>query len=102
MPEARREILTEISKVVLALPELQHVPGVAERFSVDRLEDTVNGIIQTTFHATCSMVCDVRAGRETEVKFINGWWLRMGRAVGIQTPVNDRLVEQILERTGKK
>lgn len=78
----RREILTEISRVVLALPELRHVPGVAERFAVDRLEETVNGIIQKTFHATYSMVCDVRAGRETEVRFINGRWSRMGRAVG--------------------
>ncbi|KAK9354977.1 putative 2-dehydropantoate 2-reductase [Lipomyces doorenjongii] len=48
IPETRREILTEISDVVLALPELKHALGLEERFSVDNLENTVNGIIQKT------------------------------------------------------
>ncbi|KAK9433325.1 ketopantoate reductase PanE/ApbA C terminal-domain-containing protein, partial [Lipomyces doorenjongii] len=99
IPETRREILTEISDVVLALPELKHALGLEERFSVDNLENTVNGIIQKTYNTTCSMVWDLRAGRETEVRFINGSWSRMGRMVGVKTPVNDRLVEQIEERT---
>lgn len=95
LPETRRAILTEISNVVLALPELKAVPGVAERFSIERLEDTVNGILTKTFHTTCSMVWDLREGRETEVRFINGSWSRMGRTVGVETPVNDRLVEEV-------
>lgn len=37
LPETRRKILTEISAVVLALPELQNIPGVRERFVVERL-----------------------------------------------------------------
>lgn len=80
---------------MLALPELKAVPGVAERFSIERLEDTVNGILTKTFHTTCSMVWDLREGRETEVRFINGSWSRMGRTVGVETPVNDRLVEEV-------
>ncbi|KAK9490548.1 ketopantoate reductase [Lipomyces doorenjongii] len=99
IPETRREILTEISDVVLALPELKHALGLEERFSVDNLENTVNGIIQKTYNTTCSMVWDLRAGRETEVRFINGSWSRMGRRVGVKTTVNDRLVAQVEERT---
>lgn len=86
--------------MVLALQELRLVAGVSERFSAERLEETVDRIVRKTVN-TCSMVWDVRAGRETEVKFINGSWSRMGRAVGVETPVNDRLVDQILERTGR-
>lgn len=98
VPEMRRAILTEISEVVLALPELKGVPKLEERFSVDRLEQTVGGIIEKTANTTCSMVWDLRSGRETEINFINGSWSRMGRAIGVKTPVNDELVERILER----
>ena len=101
IPDTRREILAEISSVVLAIPELKHVPGVKERFSVDMLEETVNGIIRKTYNTTCSMVWDLRAGRETEVRFINGSWSRMGREVGVDTPLNDRLVREIEAKTTK-
>jgi 2-dehydropantoate 2-reductase len=99
IPDTRRAILTEISNVVFALPALKGVPGLKDRFSVDGLERTVNGIIAKTANTTCSMVWDLRAGRETEIQFINGSWSRMGREVGVETPVNDRLVEEVMMRT---
>ncbi|KAJ5085822.1 Ketopantoate reductase ApbA/PanE [Penicillium argentinense] len=102
VPHIRRSILEEISQVVLALPELKGVPGLEERFSVQRLEDTVNMIIEKTAKTTCSMVWDLRAGRETEINFINGSWSRMGRKVGVETPVNDDLVRRILDRSLRK
>ncbi|KAL4799507.1 ketopantoate reductase PanE/ApbA C terminal-domain-containing protein [Aspergillus venezuelensis] len=79
----RREILSEISNIVLHLPEFQGVPGVCERFAPHRLEETVLGILERTRWTVCSMVVDVRKGRETEVKFINGYWVRRGREVGV-------------------
>ncbi|KAL6351924.1 hypothetical protein LRP88_14736 [Fusarium phalaenopsidis] len=100
IPETRQAILTEISQVVYALPELRGVPGVLERFSVDRLEATVNGIIHKTAETTCSMVVDLRRGQKTEIEFINRYWCRRGREVGVPTPINDDLVRQILHRQG--
>ncbi|KZF24776.1 2-dehydropantoate 2-reductase [Xylona heveae TC161] len=102
LPEMRRRILTEISHVACALPELKDVPGVAERFAFTRLENTVNAILEKTKESTCSMVWDLRAGRETEVLFINGYWSRRGRETGVPTPVNDTLVRQILERQAQQ
>jgi 2-dehydropantoate 2-reductase len=46
IPETRRAILTEISNAVCALPELQHVSNLKQRFAVDKLEVTVNAIIE--------------------------------------------------------
>jgi 2-dehydropantoate 2-reductase len=83
---------------VQALPELHGVRGVKERFSVERLEETVGAIIEKTRETTCSMVWDLRAGRRTEMRFINGYWMRRGREVGVATPVNDGLVRSIEER----
>ncbi|OJJ04487.1 hypothetical protein ASPVEDRAFT_135163 [Aspergillus versicolor CBS 583.65] len=94
-PDLRREILSEISKIVLHLPELAGVPGVKERFCVERLEDTVNGILDRTRETVCSMVGDLRAGRETEVRYINGYWVRRGREVGVSVAVNEGLMRDI-------
>lgn len=99
LSETRREILAEISAVMLALPELQDVPNVRERFAVERLEATVNRILTQTAETTCSMVWDLRAGRETEVKYINGYWVRRGREVGMRTPINESLMEQVLTQS---
>lgn len=95
IPETRRAILTEISNVVCALPELQHVSNLKQRFAVDKLEATVNAIIEKTSHTTCSMVWDLRAGRETEIKFINGYWVKRSKEVGVDTPVNEDLVAKV-------
>ncbi|KAF4459400.1 2-dehydropantoate 2-reductase [Fusarium albosuccineum] len=100
IPDTRRALLTEISQVIHALPELRDVAGISERFSVERLEDTVDGILQKTAQTTCSMVVDLRRGQKTEIQFINGYWCRRGREVGVPTPINDQLVRQILERQG--
>lgn len=100
IPEIRYNLLTEISKVIHGLPELRGVPGISQRFSVDRLEATVNGIIQKTAETTCSMVVDLRRRQRTEIQFINGYWCRRGREISVPTPINDSLVRQILERQG--
>ncbi|PYI12328.1 6-phosphogluconate dehydrogenase C-terminal domain-like protein [Aspergillus sclerotiicarbonarius CBS 121057] len=97
-PSLRRSILSEISNIVLNLPELQNVPGVKERFSVNRLEETVNGILERTRETTCSMVVDLRAGRETEVRYINGYWVKRGREVGVEVGVNEGLMGEVLAR----
>lgn len=82
LPDTRREILTEISAVVLALPELQNVPGARERFAVERLEATVNRILTQTAEMTCSMVWDLRAGRETESDILLGTGCEGARQLG--------------------
>ncbi|OAL50490.1 6-phosphogluconate dehydrogenase C-terminal domain-like protein [Pyrenochaeta sp. DS3sAY3a] len=100
IPEMCRALISEISSVVLALPELHGVDGVRERFSSKSLEETVMSIIDRTRETTCSMVWDLRAGRETEVRYINGYWVRRGRELGIPTPLNEELVQKIQSRTG--
>ncbi|RMD41650.1 hypothetical protein DV735_g3484, partial [Chaetothyriales sp. CBS 134920] len=78
IPETRRALLTEISNVINALPERDLYFAGAElaefrrRFTVSQLEKTVSAIIEKTQSGTCSMVWDLRAGRGTEIQFING------------------------------
>lgn len=95
IPEVCTALMREISSVILALPELQGVAGVEERFSAQRLEETVMEVIVQNRSTTCSMVWDMRAARETEIRYINGYWVRRGREVGVATPINDGIVEKI-------
>ncbi|KAF2018589.1 putative 2-dehydropantoate 2-reductase family protein [Aaosphaeria arxii CBS 175.79] len=101
IPDICRSLMREISSVVLAMPEFQGAPGVRQRFSPEVLEQTVMGIIERTRETTCSMVWDLRAGRETEIAYINGYWCRRGRELGVPTPINDELVARIEMRTKK-
>jgi 2-dehydropantoate 2-reductase len=97
IPETLRSLMREISTIILALPELQGVKGVEERFSAHALEKTVMDIVERNKAGTISMVWDMRKVRETEVRYINGYWARRGREVGVQTRLNDELVQKVEE-----
>lgn len=90
-----RALLTEISLVFRALPELRDDPAAQARFSVERLEEMVHGVARLTGQNVSSMLADVRAGRGTEVRYINGYVVRRGREVGVACPVNETIVQLV-------
>jgi len=49
---------------------------------------------------TSSMLIDVRQGRETEIEFINGSVCLLGRQNGIPTPVNQMLLDLVVNYAG--
>jgi 2-dehydropantoate 2-reductase len=102
VPGTLRALMGEISAIILALPELQGVDGIEERFSAKALETTVMDIVERNKAGTTSMVWDMRGGRETEVRYINGYWSRRGREVGVKTGLNDKLVQRVEERSRVK
>jgi 2-dehydropantoate 2-reductase len=95
VPETLHSLMQEISSVVLALPELHGVPGLQERFSAKALERTVMDIVEKNKAGTTSMVWDMRWGRETEVRYINGYWAMRGKELGVITALNAELVERV-------
>jgi 2-dehydropantoate 2-reductase len=48
--------------------------------------------------ARSSMFDDLAAGRETEIDYLNGEVVKLGRKVGLPTPVNARIVSLIKQR----
>ena len=49
-----------------------------------------------------SMAQDMEKGRKTEIEFMNGLIVRKGKAAGIPTPANEKLVQAVLSvETGK-
>lgn len=83
-----RLLLGEISLVIRSLPELQYMPNLAQRFDAGRLETIVVGVANRTRDNISSMLADVRAGRATEIDYINGYIVRRGEELGIRCLTN--------------
>jgi 2-dehydropantoate 2-reductase len=91
------EAMEMMRGVVAELAEVMRC-GEGER---ERLWGKVVNITYVTRSNWSSMMQDVRAGRETEIGWINGWIVEKGREVGVPTPVNEMLVERVMALGGK-
>ena len=59
------------------------------------LEDQLRRVIHATSGNMCSMLQDLRNGRQTEIKVLNQAIVERGERVGIQTPLNQMLAAVI-------
>ena len=97
-----RLLLAEISVVIKSMPELKNVPNVNMRFDTLRLERIVFSIANKTADNDSSMLQDVRAGRQTEIDYINGYIVRRGEELGIHCVMNYMLMHLIKGKTKTK
>ena len=94
-----RLLLQEASKVLRSLPELQDESTTMSRFSEGALERIILDVADKTAKNTSSMLQDVRAGRETEIEYINGYLVERGKLAGVDCKVNEKLVMMVKEGT---
>ena len=89
-------LITEISLIIRALPELQSIPAVHQRFSPERLRQLFTGVVNKTAQNSSSMREDIRKARpHTEIDYINGYIVKRGQEVGIQAAVNFMVVQMV-------
>jgi len=91
-----RLLLAETSLVIRSLPELHGVPNVDSRFSAERLEWLCVSIAHKTQDNISSMLADVRAGRRTEIEYINGYIVRRGEELGVKCVVNYAIMQTVI------
>ncbi|KAF5873467.1 putative 2-dehydropantoate 2- protein [Botrytis fragariae] len=94
-------LVSEISQVFCSLPELQEIPGLKERFSRESLRSAILNVASATSQNRSSMLQDVSKGSETEIHYINGYIVRRAQELGIECPVNMRMVADILAVAAK-
>ncbi|OZB14260.1 MAG: 2-dehydropantoate 2-reductase [Marinobacter sp. 34-60-7] len=70
-----------------------------EEQSAEALQARIEAVARATAANTSSMRADVMAGRQTEIDFINGYLVRLGQQLGIDTPVNRMLTERVQQLT---
>lgn len=95
-----RLLLSETSLVLRSLPELAHIPGIATRFDPGRLETLVVRVASKTKDNVSSMLADVRAGRRTEVEYMNGWVVKRGEELGVRCTMNFLVKELVKGKQG--
>ena len=69
--------------------------NVAPRALVDRDDAALERIMDVAGNTKPSMLQDLEQGRDTEVDVVNGGVAERGRAHGIATPFNDRVIELV-------
>ena len=55
----------------------------------------LHSVLETTSENECSMLADVKAGRETEIDALCGQVVSRGESLGVPTPLNSMLLSQI-------
>ncbi len=67
----------------------------------ETLRQRIETVARNTARNTSSMRADVHRGRGTEIAFINGYLARLGKDLGIATPVNQMLTERVQQLSPK-
>ena len=83
-----------IDQLCLELSQLMDA-AVRIRETPDALRERIEQVARNTAGNTSSMRADVQRGRQTEIDFINGYVAKLGKELGIETPVNQMLTERV-------
>ncbi|KAF2261149.1 2-dehydropantoate 2-reductase-like protein [Lojkania enalia] len=96
-----RPLIAEISAVIEAMLRLKclHADSiVAGTFAPKNLENYVSEVGAKAAKNSSSMRQDMRAGRRTEIDYINAYIVKQGRNFGIECPLNETLVRLVKEK----
>ncbi|KAG4025909.1 hypothetical protein MFRU_048g00210 [Monilinia fructicola] len=95
-------LVSEINQVFCSLPELQKIPHLKERFSTKNLQSSILTVASATAQNRSSMLQDVSNGRETEILSINGYIVKRAEELGIECPINRKMIMDILTIDSKQ
>ena len=76
------------------------IPSLPRSLSPGCLEEEVFRVAQLTKNNVSSMLQDIRRGKFTEIDYINGYLINLGRELGVRTPYNVALTDLVKLRHG--
>lgn len=98
------QLIKEIGNVVVALPEARNEPALLEYVESGKMSRHCKLRLKKSAKQRSRMANQVGKGLETEIDFLNGYFVRRGKALGIKSPSNDMIIgmlkaKQTLART---
>lgn len=75
-------------------------PSLPKSLSSDSLEGELIRVAQLTKNNVSSMLQDVQRGKVTEIDYITGYLVNLGRELGVRTPYNSALLDLVRLRHG--
>ncbi|KAE8543521.1 hypothetical protein D1P53_000236 [Cryptococcus gattii VGV] len=89
-------VVDETSKVILSYLQTQSLPSEElQAFQSHVLRQHLRHIVTSNADNTTSMAVDIREKRLTEMDYINGYVVRLGKKMGLETPVNEMLYNMV-------
>jgi 2-dehydropantoate 2-reductase len=76
------------------------LPSLPKSLTTSSLEEEVIRVAHLTKNNVSSMLQDIRRGRMTEIDYINGYLMNLGRELGVRTPYNHAVLDLVKLRLG--
>jgi len=90
-----RGLIEELSRVVLAFPEMQSLRDIEKTLSPQRLEVMIRRVLGNNHQALSTMLQNIRAGKRTDIDYYNGYLLLRAAELGIECPRNEMLINVV-------
>ncbi len=91
---ASEPLLSQCESIMLEAANIGRLSGVNILDDLELVE-LLHKVIDDTSDNVCSMLSDVKAGRETEIDMLCGQVVHRGEKLGVPTPLNSMLLGQI-------
>lgn len=96
------ELLDELFNVIMALPELTNSSKVVEYCGLGALrKKTINRLFEKGASQS-NMLSRVRAGQWVDIDYLNGYFVRRARELGIKVPQNEMVIDMVKARIHKR
>lgn len=90
-----RLLLDEICPIVWKFPEFANYKTIKTHFTTGRLERIIKYRLRRTGSNTTSMLQAVRAGKQTDIDFLNGYLIRRATELGMDCSKNQMLLHLV-------
>ena len=91
---ANEPLLSQCESILIEAANIARLSGVEVPADIELVE-TLHKVISDTSENICSMLSDVKEGRETEIDMLCGQVVLRGEQLGVPTPLNSMLLGQI-------
>ncbi|KAH8757561.1 double-stranded DNA-binding domain-containing protein [Diaporthe sp. PMI_573] len=96
------ELLDELFNVIMALPELTNSSKVVKHCGLGELRKKTIRRLWEKGSSQSNMLSRVRAGQWVDIDYMNGYFVRRARELGIKVPQNEVVVDMVKARIAKR